>query len=116
MKKKVSKAIDVGQELRNLGVLIEHNNDKISAVAEQYQSINETLGSHTTMIEGLTGDMKTVKQTLNSHTEMIGELAVDVEVVKTNVELIKGSLKKKVDYDEFIALERRVHSLEAKGK
>ncbi|KKW20867.1 MAG: hypothetical protein UY62_C0039G0028 [Parcubacteria group bacterium GW2011_GWF2_50_9] len=29
---------------------------------------------------------------------------------------MKDSLKKKVDYDEFIALERRVHSLEGKLK
>ena len=94
-KKKAGKIIDVGQELRGLGVLIEHNNDKISAVAEQYTSINRKL---------------------DSHTEMVGKLAVDMEIVKTNVEFLKGSLKKKVDYDEFLALERRLSLVESKVK
>jgi len=40
----------------------------------------------------------------------------DVQIIKTNVEFLKDSLKKKVDYDEFIALERRVHSLEGKSR
>ena len=94
-KKKPSKAIDVGQELRGLGVLIEHNNDKISTVAEQYQSINEKL---------------------DSHTEIIGRMAEDIEVIKANVEFLKGGMKKKVDYDEFLALERRLSLLESKVK
>ncbi len=85
----------VAQELRNLGALVEDNGHKISAVAEQF------------------GD---IKQTLDSHGQMIGKLAEDMEIVKTNVEFMKDSLKKKVDYDDFIALERRVHTLESKSR
>ena len=102
MKKRVSKVIDVGQELRNLGALIEHNNDNIGAIAELYGDINKKIDAHT--------------DTLSSHTEMAGKLLVEVEVIKTNVEFVKSNLKKKVDYDEFIALERRVHMLEGKHK
>ena len=80
---------------RYIGAVSEDFQGKVTVVAEQYGTI--------------------VKK-LDSHTEMIGKLAVDMEIVKTNVEFMKDSLKKKVDYDEFIALERRVHSLEGKRK
>ena len=107
--------IDVGQELRNLGALIEKNNHEIGAVAEQYGSINEKLDSHTEMIEGLSVDMKNVKatlilntETLKSHTEMIGELAVDMTTVREDVRSIKESLKTKVDHKEFVELKRQV--------
>lgn len=117
------KKIDVGQELRNISALVEDNNHKLTVVAEQYgdlqkdvSGIKKTLESHTEMTEELSSDMKNVKATLTSHTEMIGKLAVDVEIVKNNVEFLKGSMKKKVDYDEFLALERRMSLLESKIK
>ncbi len=47
---------------------------------------------------------------------MIGKLMVNVEVIKNNVEFLKGGLKKKVDYDEFLALERRLSLVESKIK
>jgi hypothetical protein len=46
--------------------------------------------------------------------EMIGPLMEDVSIIKNNVEIIKGSLKTKVDYDEFLALEKRLSILESK--
>jgi hypothetical protein len=94
--------IDVGQELRNLGALLEHNNHRIEAIGEQYSGIQKTLDAHSKILE--------------SHTEMIGSLMVNVEVIKNNVEFLKGGLKKKVDYDEFLALERRLSLLESKMK
>lgn len=78
-------------DIRRIGVMVEENNDKIELVAEQY------------------GD---IKKTLDSHTEMIGSIATDVEIIKTDIEFIKSSLKKKVDAEEFAALERRVTVLE----
>lgn len=48
--------------------------------------------------------------------EMIGAIAEDVQIVKSDIEFVKGSLRKKVDYDEFQALEKRVALLEAKVK
>ncbi len=47
---------------------------------------------------------------------MMGALAEDMQIVKTDIEFIKGSLRKKVDYDEFQALEKRVAMLEAKAR
>ncbi len=48
--------------------------------------------------------------------EIMGALAEDMQIVKTDIEFIKGSLRKKVDYDEFQALEKRVAMLEAKAR
>lgn len=81
-----------------IGVAVEHLDDKISLVAEQYGDIRETLGEHTKI--------------LDTHTETMGNLMVEMHIVKEDLEFIKNSLKKKVDIDEFIALERRVALLE----
>jgi hypothetical protein len=42
-------------------------------------------------------------------------MKVDIEVIKTDIEFIKHSLKRKVDIDEFAALERRVALLEKRA-
>ena len=93
-----SKKLDISKEFRHLGVMIESTNDNVKLIAEQYGDLRD--------------DVKSVKQTVESHTEMIGNLAVDLSIVKEDIEFIKGSLKKKVDVDEFSALERRVSLLE----
>jgi len=78
---------------RYMGALSEDTQAKVSAVAEQ-----------------LVG----MKEILDSHTEMIGSTKEDVEVIKMDIEFIKGGMKKKVDYDEFVALERRLSVLESR--
>ncbi len=97
-KSKTKEETGIRDEIRGLGVMIEHVNDKVSLVAEHYGDIKKTLNSHT--------------EILNSHTEMIGKLAVNMEIVKTDIELIKHSFKKKIDIDEFAALEKKVLLLE----
>lgn len=101
MKKKLSKAKDKiasqkrgvidNQGIRRLGVMIESVGDDVKLVAEQH------------------GD---IMSTLKLHTEMIGSMKEDIEIIKLDTEFIKNSLKKKVDLDEFAALERRVSLLE----
>ena len=78
-------------DIRRIGVLVEAVHDDVRLVAEQYGSI---------------------KQTLDTHTDMIGSIKEDVEVIKMDIEFIKTAVKKKVDIDEFSALERRVALLE----
>lgn len=65
------------------------------------------------------GEFKKVHQTLDaqtnilaSHTEMVGSIMLDVETIKEDLEIIKGGVKRKVDAEEFLALERRVLLLE----
>ncbi len=83
----------IRQEMRHWGVLFEDMDHKWNIVAEQY------------------GD---IKKTLDSHTEMIGSLKTDSEIIKTDIEFIKNSLKRKIDVEEFSALEKRVILLEKK--
>jgi polyhydroxyalkanoate synthesis regulator phasin len=47
---------------------------------------------------------------------MITSIKEDIEIMKIDVAFIKNSLKKKVDVEEFEALERRVAILEAKSQ
>lgn len=78
---------------RHMSVLSEDFQSKVDIVVEQFDSQNKRL---------------------DAHTEMIGILMEDITTIKNNVEFIKGSLKKKVDYDEFLALERRLSLVEKK--
>lgn len=80
---------------RYVGVLRKDFDSKIQLIGEQYSDI---------------------KGALDSHSEMFGSLLEDVQIIKTDVQFLKGALKKKADYEEFAALEKRVALLEAKMK
>lgn len=80
---------------RYIGIVSEDFQGQVKVISEQYGDITKKL---------------------DSHTEMIGRMAEDIEVIKANVEFLKGGMKKKVDYDEFLALERRLSLLESKAK
>ena len=118
-KAKINKLPDIHKEIRNFGVIIESVDSKVGLIAEQYGDIKQTLDSHTGMIGKLVVDTAIIKETLNSHketldshTEMISKLAVDTAIIKEDIELIKNGLKKKIDIEEFTALEKRVALLE----
>ena len=57
------------------------------------------------------GEIKTTQKT---HTEMIGSLMEDTQIIKSDIQFLKVELKRKVDYDEFNALTKRVAMLESK--
>ncbi len=76
-----------------VGIFKEDIESKINLIAEQYQDI---------------------KSAQKSHTEMIGSLMEDVQIIKSDVQFLKVELKRKVDYDEFDALTKRVALLESK--
>lgn len=80
---------------RHIDVLKEDFDSKVVLLIEQYNSI---------------------KERLDSHSEMIASIKEDIEIMKVDVAFIKNSLKKKVDIEEFEALERRVAILEAKSR
>lgn len=96
--KKENKQLDIRKDIRHLGVAIENVGHNVKLIAEQYGDIKKTLDDHT--------------RVLSSHTEMIGKMMMDMGIMKEDVEFIKTSLKRKVDLDEFAALERRVALLE----
>jgi polyhydroxyalkanoate synthesis regulator phasin len=80
---------------RHIDVLKEDFDSKVALIAEQYDSIT---------------------QILDSHSKMIASIKEDIEIMKVDIAFIKNSLKKKVDVEEFEALERRVAILEAKSR
>jgi len=76
-----------------VGTFKEDLESKINLIAEQYQEI---------------------KTTQKTHTEMIGFLMEDTQIIKSDIQFLKVELKRKVDYDEFDALTKRVSLLETK--
>ncbi len=60
------------------------------------------------------------KEDLESKIQIIGEqfgsMMEDIQIIKTDVQFVKGALKKKVDYDEFDALAKRVSLIESRIK
>jgi hypothetical protein len=83
--KKVAK--DTNKEMKHyLGLLNEMHGENLKGIREGFEILNKKL---------------------DNHTEMIGTLMEDVST-------IKGDLKKRVDYDEFLSLVRRVQKIEAK--
>jgi hypothetical protein len=78
-----------------VGIFKEDLESKINLIAEQYQDI---------------------KATQKTQTEMMGSLMEDVQIIKSDVQFLKVELKRKVDYDEFDALTKRVALLESKSR
>lgn len=76
-----------------VGVLIENFDDKLGLVAEQVGHIAKVVDKHT--------------EILNRHSESIA-------IIQMDIEFIKAGLKRKVDAEEFTALERRVALLESR--
>jgi hypothetical protein len=90
--KKVAK--DSNKEMKHyLGALGEMHEETLKGIKEGFIVVNKKLDAHSKI--------------LDSHTEMIGVLMEDVSVIRSD-------LKKKVDYDDFLSLVRRVQKIEAK--
>ena len=109
MKKQQSKPIsrDAVSEIKR------HFDERTAETKRHFDVVAESVKGEVKIIAEQYGGIKKI---LDSHTEMIGKVMEDMTVVKMNIEFIKGALKKKVDYDEFIALERRVTFIEAKSR
>ena len=96
-----------GNEMkRYLGALTETHNEHLKTIKENSLIINKKMDG--------------MKEILGSHTEMIGVLLEDVSTLKSDMVVVKedllaisGDLKKKVDYEEFLTLVKRVQNLEA---
>ena len=65
-----------------------------------------------TDVTALKTDMKEVKADVTTLKTDVTEIKRDTQIMKTDIEFIKTGLKKKVDVEEFAALEHRVAMLE----
>ena len=91
MKSSKSKDVNVGFEIRRLGVVVEDIRDSIQLLAES--------------VSGIQNQLIAIR-------DMVAKNTADIEVIKMNVELIKHSLRQKADNADLSALERRVSILE----
>src|SRR3989338_8868358 len=96
------------QEFRNLGALIEDNNHKLRAVAEQFGDVKKALDSHTEMIGGLMTDVTSLKRDSTSLKHDMAVVKGRLDVMQSDVEIIKNNLKRKVDTEDFEAATHRV--------
>lgn len=80
---------------RHQGVTLESVDSKLDLVLEQ-------VDENTKDIKVMKGDINTIKD--------------DIDIIKMDIELIKNDLRKKVNIDDFAALERRVALLEKRGR
>jgi len=78
---------------RYFGVAREDFDSKVKLIAEQYDTIIEKL---------------------DFHEARLVSIEKNIEIMKVDISFIKNGLKKKVDVEEFEALERRIAILEAK--
>lgn len=120
---------------RYIGALMEENREQIKGIAERFVDFDRKLDSHTAILETHGHWFENIDLKLISHTQMIGELAEnvatltgnvatltgnvatltkDVSIIKEKVSSIEDTLKTKVDREEFVILDRRVTSVEAK--
>jgi chromosome segregation ATPase len=132
-KVKLSRKVEKIFSGTEVGVLVEEFTSKVTLVAEQYldikkdtSSIKEDISSIKEDVEIIkikvdknTDDIEAIKINVSKNTDDIEAIKInvskntdDIEAIKTDVEFIKDGLKKKVDYDEFVVLERRVALLE----
>ena len=55
-----------------------------------------------------------IQEQLIAIRDMVAKNTEDIKIMKMDISIIKGSLKEKVDRDEFVALEKRLYLLEKK--
>lgn len=100
IKNKKSEIYSQNEVKRYLGALSETHNEHLRGIKEGFVVVNRK-------IDNITETLSEHTKKLDSHTEMIGILMEDISVVKSD-------LKRKVDYDEFTSLVKRVSKLESK--
>lgn len=92
---------------RYVGVVAEDFKGQVEIIAEQYGGIEQHLVGIRDMVAKNTEDIEIIKIDVHG-------LKEDMGIVKTDIEFMKGGLKRKVDYDEFQALEKRMVAVESK--
>lgn len=100
--------------IRHFDVVAEGLEGKIDVLAEQVANNTEQIVGNTEQIANNTEQIEEVKDRLDSVEGKLDSIEETIDVIKVDVESIKYELKKKVSWDEFAVLEKRVAVLEAK--
>ncbi len=108
-------AKDTNKEMKHyLDASAEIYNENLKGIREGFIVVNRKLDSHTEMIGILMQDVSVLKSDMVIVKEDVSVLKSDMVIVKEDVSVIKTDLRKKVDYDEFLSLVKRVQKIEAK--
>ncbi len=100
---------------KDLGEFRQETNFKFKVVQETLDSHSEILNSHSKILDSHSKILDSHSKILNSHTEILNSHTEDIEIIKGDLDLIKNLIKRKVDAEEFEALEKRVLLLERKA-
>ena len=122
---------------RHFGVVVEGLEDQIKLIAEGHMDTTRRLDSIDNRMDKMDGRFDGIDNRLDKmdgrfdgidnrldvageKLDFISEKTVansqDLGIVKNDLNFIKQDLKRKVDYDEFAALEKRVLALENRGQ
>lgn len=96
-RKKLKKPKNISPEI---GTALEYFEDQVKIIAEHILSIDKKL-------TGVDGRLEAIERAVKMTNE-------NIEIMKMDMELIKQGFKRKVDIEEFAALEKRVSKLESR--
>jgi chromosome segregation ATPase len=88
--------------------------EKLTSHEKRLDSIDKKLDSHEKRLASIEKKLDSHEVRLASIESKLVSIEKDIEIMKVDISFIKNSLKKKVDVEEFEALEKRVAILEAK--
>lgn len=112
LKKKQKSTKDLNSKERRFGVVLEHIDSKLGLVVEGHKNLDKK-------IDRVEKDLGEFRQETHHKFKVVEEMLVknteDIEIIKGDLDLIKNLIKRKVDAEEFEALERRVLLLERKA-
>ncbi|MCX6763521.1 MAG: hypothetical protein NTZ97_02195 [Candidatus Moranbacteria bacterium] len=110
MKKRAKKINNLEQTFKSGEVMsmLENMNDGIRVIGEDQQDIKKD-------VRYIKNDMDVIKSDVDAIKGNINLMKSDINVLKSDVAEIKFELKRKVYYDEFEKLEKRVVKLEKFG-
>ncbi len=100
---------------RYVGSLSEDFQGRVSAIGEQFSGLNRRLDTHDKQFEKIDKQFEKIDEQFKIVHLTLGSMKEDIEIMKEDIATIKADVKKRVTYDEFTALTKRVILLEKKS-
>lgn len=100
---------------RYVGSLSEEFQGRVSAVAEQFNGLNKRFDNVDKRLDAHDEQFKKIDGQFHVAHHTLGAMKEDMEVMKEDLAIIKADVRKRVTYEEFESLTKRVHLLEKKA-
>jgi len=100
---------------RYVGAISEEFRGHIRLVAEQHGGIMRKLEEHDGQFRLVNQQFRRVDEQFRTVHHALGALKEDLEIIKSDIAIIKADVRKRVTYDEFSTLTKRVALLEKKS-